>query len=365
MARHPYFATVSRAASQSVSLLSAGARRAMPWVIRKVISPLDADSRSGKADAGAGTPDGTQDPLQQWRRIARRNFVAVGVFSVFVNLLMLTMPIYLFQISDRVLTSHSLDTLVMLSLLALGFISVLSLLDTVRRQTLGRLATRMETILGGPVLASVVSLAPASDGGNVAPLRNLHQVRSFIASPTMLVLFDAPLAPLYFMAVFLIHPHLGFISLLAGMMLIAIALLNQRATSAPLTEAALHASRADAQADALARNAQVINAMGMLNESVGQWGRNQAVALTMQTGALDRNYWISGLSRLVRLMVQIFTLGWGAYLALKGSLTGGMMIAASIIAGRALQPLEGMIEGWRTLMQTKASYARVCAAVDA
>jgi ATP-binding cassette, subfamily C, bacterial len=360
-------AVLSSYLSQCVSAL-------MPRLGRETEGPAEASCKrrhddvavpQGKPGSRPGKPDPIQDALQEWRQTARRNIVAVAVFSVFVNLLMLTMPIYLFQISDRVLTSHSLDTLVMLSLLALGFIAILSLLDTVRRQVLGRLATRMETALGGPVLASVVSLAPASDGGNVAPLRNLHQVRSFIASPTMLVLFDAPLAPLYFVAVFLIHPHLGFISLVAGVMLIAIALVNQRATSAPLTQAASHAARADAQADALARNAQVINAMGMLNESIDHWGRNQAAALTMQTGAFDRSYWISGLSRLVRLLVQIATLGWGAYLALSGNLTGGMMIAASIIAGRALQPLEGMIEGWRSLMQTKAAYARVCAAVDA
>ncbi len=176
-----------------------------------------------------------REPLQEWRHLARRTFIAVGIFSVFVNLLMLTMPIYLFQISDRVLTSRSIDTLVMLSLLALGFIVVLSLLDTLRRQVLGRLATRMETILGGPVLASIVTTAPASDGGNMQPLRSLHQVRGFISSPTMLILFDAPMAPLYFAAVFLIHPSLGFIALAAGALLsVAIAVVNQRATSAPL-----------------------------------------------------------------------------------------------------------------------------------
>src|SRR5688572_23223605 len=252
----------------------------------RIIRTLERAAQS--LSRGDDAPDASLDPLQQWRQIARRNIVGVAVFSVFVNVLMLTMPIYLFQISDRVLTSHSLDTLVMLSLVAFGFIAVLSLLDTVRRQVLGRLATRMETTLGGPVLASVVLLAPASDGGNILPLRSLHQVRSFIASPTMLVLFDAPLAPLYFAAVFLIHPHLGFIALVAGLLLCAIAFLNQRATATPLTQAALHASRAEAQADALARNAQVINAMGMLNESVHRWGRSEAAALTMQIGALDR-----------------------------------------------------------------------------
>ena len=218
-----------------------------------------------------------REPLQEWRHLARRTFIGVGIFSVFVNLLMLTMPIYLFQISDRVLTSRSIDTLVMLSLLALGFILVLSLLDTLRRQVLGRLATRMETILGGPVIASIVTTAPASDGGSIVPLRSLHQVRGFMSSPTMLMLFDAPMAPLYFAAVFLIHPSLGFITLAAGCAARGDRLRQPARHVCPAQMlASSHASRADAQAESLARNAQVINAMGMLNESVMQWGREQA-----------------------------------------------------------------------------------------
>lgn len=317
------------------------------------------------ADDAVEDAQASSDPLTRWREIARSNLIAVGIFSVFVNLLMLTMPIYLFQISDRVLTSHSLDTLLMLTLVVIGLIGVLSLLDTLRRQVLSRLATRMETILGGPIIASIIAQAPASDGGNVQPLRHLHQVRGFLSGPTMLVLFDAPMAPLYFAAIFLIHPQLGYLVLIAGLLLIGIAVLNQRATSIPLGQAGAYGSKADAQAESLARNAQVVNAMGMLNESVAQWGREQAAALTMQSDAQDRSVWISGLSRFVRLITQIAILGWGAYLALNGHLTGGMMIAASIIAGRALQPLEGMIEGWRSVLQAWTAYGRMCAAVQA
>lgn len=365
--------------TRTVTQQSSMALRAAGTKIRSISTRDDAPPNSDEAKRLSDTestateashPGGAKtkpplDPLSEWHQVARSNFIAIGVFSVFVNLLMMTMPIYLFQISDRVLTSRSLETLTMLSLLAFGLIAVLSMLDTLRRQILGRLATRMETILGGPLLASVVASAPATDGGNLMPLKSLHQVRSFISSPTMLVLFDAPLAPLYFAALFIIHPELGFITLAAGVVLFAIALVNQRATAGPLGRASAFAAKADAQSESLARNAQVINAMGMLNESILQWGRDQAQALTMQTHALDRTFWITGLSRFFRLLTQIVALGWGAYLALKGQLTGGMMIAASVIAGRALQPLEGMIEGWRTLMQTRASYARVRAAMEA
>ena len=311
--------------------------------------------------SAAAEPD---DPIVRWHALARRTLIAVGVFSVFVNLLMMTLPIYLFQISDRVLTSRSLETLAMLSIVAIGFLCILALLDVLRRQVLGRLATNFETILGGPVLASIVATAKVADSTNLQALRSLHQVKSFIASPVMLLLFDAPLAPLYFAAIFLIHPDLGWIALLCGLLLIGIALMNQKATRQPLAEAGLSAAKADAHAEALTRNSQVINAMGMLNESILHWGREQSRALERQSQALDRNVWISGASKFTRLVAQIVILGVGAYLAIQGSVTGGMMIAASIIAGRALQPFEMMIEGWRNVTQTRAAYARVRATVD-
>jgi len=324
-----------------------------------------------KSDKTSAPTEGAKEPpaisrnyMAEWRGTAGRTLTAVAAFSVFVNLLMLTIPIYLFQLSDRVLMSRSLDTLLMLSILALGFIGVLSLLDILRRQVLGRLGTRLETILGGALLASIVTAARASDSANLSALRSLHQVKNFISSPVMLLLFDAPLAPIYFAVIFLIHRDLGFIALAAGLLLIAIALLNQRATSRPLGEASVHAAKADAHADALARNSQVINAMGMLNESVLHWGREQAKNLVIQSAALDSNFWITGLSKFARLATQILILGCGAYFALQGDLTGGMMIAAAIIAGRALQPLEGMIEGWRNFVQVRSAYARVRSAVE-
>ena len=304
-------------------------------------------------------------PLDEWRSVVRRNFVLVGSFSVVVNLLMLTVPIYLFQLSDRVLTSRSVDTLLMLTLLAVLFLGALSLVDIFRRQMLGALATRMETLLGGPLLAAAISSPHAADGEAIRTMRSLHQVRNFLSSPVMLLLFDAPLAPLYFAAVFLISVELGVVALVAGAILVAIALLNQKATSDTLAAAGTHATKADARVEALSRNAQVINAMGMLHESIQHWGREQARALSSQNGALDANFWISGASKFFRLLTQIAVLGWGAFLALEGEITGGMMIAASIIASRALQPLEGMIEGWRSVVQTRAAYARVVSAVEA
>ena len=157
-------------------------------------------STAPAADTDTGSIPRTtrRDILGEWNAVVRGNFAMVGIFSVFVNLLMLTVPIYLFQLSDRVLSSRSLDTLVMLSILALAFLAVLALLDTLRRQILVRTSIQLEAIFGGPVLAGLVATAPATGGGSVNALRNLHQVRSFISGPVMLMLFDAPMAPLYF-----------------------------------------------------------------------------------------------------------------------------------------------------------------------
>jgi len=304
------------------------------------------------------------NPAGQWRRTARRTFMTVAAFSLFVNLLMLTVPIYLFQLSDRVLTSHSIDTLLMLSILAVTFLGVLSLLDIARRQVLGGLANRLEGILGGPLLASAISNPKSADGSSTQTIRNLHQVRNFISGPTMLVLFDAPMAPVYLAAIFLISPPLGVIAFVCGIILAGIAWINQRMTSELLGRAGAFASNADARADALARNSQIINAMGMLNESILHWGVEHARALTSQSNALGRNFWISGTSKFLRLVTQVSVLGFGAYLALQGQITGGMMIAASIIASRGLQPLEGMIDGWRSVVGTRAAYAQVVAQVE-
>ena len=213
--------------------------------LRSRVSGAAAPERNEPAAGATASPAeataAPRDPIQEWRQVARRTFIAVGIFSVFVNLLMLTLPIYLFQISDRVLTSRSLDTLLMLSMLALGFIAVLSLLDILRRQVLGRLATQLETILGGPVLASVVTTAPASDGGNVAAAaQSASGARLHLQPDHAAAVRCAAGAALFRRRV--PHPSRSRLHRAGrGLLLIAIALLNQRATCRRLAEASVHA----------------------------------------------------------------------------------------------------------------------------
>jgi ATP-binding cassette, subfamily C, bacterial len=289
----------------------------------------------------------------------RQNLVTVGIFSFFVNVLILAMPIYLFQLSDRVYTSRSVDTLMMLSLIVGGAIVAHVLLDIMRRLILTRIAVEAESKLGAPVLSAAARAAQTGSNREFQTLGDLQQLRSFITGPVILLFFDVPVAPVYLLAVFLIHPHLGFIVGGTGGILFVIALINQKLTAVPYAQASTYASRANLAADAMARNAQVINAMGMIPEGVQIWGRETAESLKAQVVAQDRNIYLAGLSKMVRLFTQVAILGWGAWLSLHDELTGGMVIAASIVGGRALAPVEGTIEGWRSFIHARSAYARI------
>ncbi|MFO7309958.1 MAG: type I secretion system permease/ATPase [Pseudomonadota bacterium] len=335
-----------------------------PQTRDQILAPKRRDATGGGRSTSRRAYQPRPDVIRAGLRACCRGIMQVGAFSVVINLLMLTVPLYLFQLSDRVLTSRSIDTLVMLSVIAIGALTLLVVLDGLRRFVLTRIAVQLESLLGAPVMAAALRSADVGATRDIQALRDLQQVRSFINGPVMLVLFDAPMAPLYFLAVFLIHPMLGVLATLAGLVLFGIAVLNERLTAKDYGAAGNYAMRANVQAAAQARNAQVIGAMGMLEEAILLWGRENAASMKAQVNANDRNIYLASLSRYVRLVTQVGILGWGAYLAVQGSVTGGMMIAASLIASRALAPIEGAIEGWRGFVQAKAAYGRIRSLLD-
>jgi ATP-binding cassette subfamily C protein len=296
--------------------------------------------------------------------VSRQKLVIVGIFSLVVNTLILGVPVYLFQISDRVLTSRSTDTLIMLTAVVGGAIFFHVLIDMMRRFVLMRLAVDFESRLGAPVLAAAARASKNGSSREFQILGDLQHIRSFLTGPVLLTMFDAPVAPVYLAAVFLIHPHLGFIVTGTGIALLIVAAVNQRMTAVPFGRANAFATRSNLQADAMARNAQVLNAMGMVPEAVRIWGREAAESLKSQVTAQDRNIWMTGISKLIRQGTQIGLLGWGAYLSLQNDVTGGMIIAASIVGSRALAPIEGTIEGWRAFVQARTAYQRIKALLN-
>jgi ATP-binding cassette, subfamily C, bacterial len=290
----------------------------------------------------------------------RQGFLAVGAFSIAINVLMLTTSVYLMQISDRVMVSRSIDTLVMLTIGAVVALGVLSVLDMLRKWVLTRLGLKLEAMLGGPVLAASIENTVNGHSPEVQGLRDLATVRGFIAGPVLPQLCDLPMAPFYIIVVFLIHWQLGLITVIGAVTLAFFAHINQLATNKPVSESSKYGSIALSRAQSQIRNADAVRSMGMIEECVRTWGADNLKSLQIQLEASNTNGVIAAMSKFSRLVLQIAILGVGAYLGLQGEVTGGMSIAASIIGGRALAPVEGAIESWKSFIHAREAYEKVC-----
>lgn len=316
----------------------------------------------GGGGANFHTRVGPQDFSQSLKKgmgAIRSNLIFVMLMTCATNILILAIPIYLFQISDRVLTSRSTDTLIMLTIVIAGAVFLQAVFDAIRRFVLMRTAVEVAANLGTPILSAAAAASLNGTGREYQTLGDLQQLRGFIVSGTLISFLDVPFAPLFILAIFLVHPDLGMIVVVTSLLLLVIAFINQRSTAKPFAEANLAQSKANMHLDSMSRNSQIINALAMIPEAVSMWGKDTATSLTAQVRAQDRNIISSACSRGVRLLTQVGMLGWGAYLAIQGEITGGMVIAASIIAGRALAPIEGSIEGWNAFIMTRGAYGRI------
>lgn len=326
--------------------------------------PGGGNSGGGGGDNGATFhkrigPEDFSQSLKNGMAAVRGNMLFVMLMTCATNILILAIPIYLFQISDRVLTSRSVDTLIMLTIVIAGAVILQAVFDAVRRFVLMRTAVEVAAKLGTPILSAAAAASLNGTGREYQTLGDLQQLRGFIVSGTLISFLDVPFAPLFILAIFLVHPDLGMIVVITSLLLLVIATINQRTTAKPFAEANVAQSKANMHLDSMSRNSQIINALAMIPEAVSIWGKDTAKSLTAQVRAQDRNIISSACSRGVRLLTQIGMLGWGAYLAIQGEITGGMVIAASIIAGRALAPIEGSIEGWNAFILTRGAYGRI------
>jgi len=291
--------------------------------------------------------------------IVRDALIIAGLFSLALNILVLTVPLYMTAIYDRVLSSYSFETLIMLTIIAVGALIVAGILDVVRQIILTRAGARLETQLGGPLLDATLAAA-RTGGGEVQALRDLSQVRQFLSSPVVGALFDAPVTPLYLALLFVLHPDLGWIALGIAVFLFLVSVANQRMTNKVLGEANLHQMAAFQQAQTQVRNAETVRAMGMFDACIQAWGGENAKAMTASDRAARINAVFAGITRFTRLMLQVAMLGWGAYLVLyDNAISAGIIFAASIISGRALAPIDQILAGWRSLVSAQLSWKRV------
>lgn len=286
--------------------------------------------------------------------IVKRTLGTVAFFSFFINLLVLTSSIYMLQVYDRVLASRSTATLLYLTLIAALCLATLAVLELVRSRLLVRMGVRFDAQLSGLVFARTLQAGRTSQ-----PLRDLDQLRNFFAGAPMLSLLDAPWMPVYIGLVYLLHPWLGHVALAGGLVLFALGLWNERATRAPLAEAGREASASHQFAELSGRNAEVVRAMGMLAPLTRLWRKRHDFGLGLQGLASDKAANVAAVAKAVRLFLQVAILGVGAWLVIRQESTAGVMIAASIIMGRGLAPLESAIGSWRQFLSSREAYRRL------
>ncbi|MBS0640332.1 MAG: type I secretion system permease/ATPase [Proteobacteria bacterium] len=314
---------------------------------------------SKKLQAPAGFDRTGDTPLRQALRICRNQFLVVGVFSGIVNLLQLTTSIYMMQVFDRVLATRSIDTLLYLSLMAIGAALVLALLDAVRGKVMQALGSWVENRVAPEAFVRAIESSLRGAPYRMEALRDIASLRSYLASPSALSLYDVPWVPIYIAVIFALHWVLGLIALGGAILLFGLALASELATAALVKQANTASIYAQRRADGIARNAEVIDSMGMLPAVITHWRSAMARMVEPQQRAANRAAVVVGATRFFRLCVQIGVLGTGIWLALSHDLTAGAAVAGSIILGRALAPLEQMISGWKQLVQTRQAFRRL------
>lgn len=289
----------------------------------------------------------------------RHGFFAVGGVSFAINLLVLTTSIYMLQVYDRVLSGRSLATLAYLTVIAVAALLAMGLLEVVRSRILVRLGTWLDRILSPLVFARGIENAVRGASYRAEAVRDLSTVCKFLAGGGMTALFDAPWMPIYLAFVFLLHPLLGLVAFVGAVLLFALALTTNLATHGVLKEANAAAGRGFRSTDSAVRNAEVIDGMGMIGALARRWDRSNAEVLDLQGLASDRAGWISAGAKSFRMILQVAILGVGAYLVLDNKLTAGAMVAASIIMGRALAPVEQAIGTWKHVVAAREAWKRL------
>ena len=296
----------------------------------------------------------------------RRALVSVMVFSAAVNLLMLAGPLYMLQIYDRVLASRSVPTLLALSVMLVMAYGFQGALDFIRGRITGRAALALDHHLDTTVHNAVITLglqAPLA-GDAQQPMRDLDQIRSFLTGSGVTAIVDLPWVPVFLALCFAIHVWLGVVALLGGGVLFALALMTERASRAPTRLMARQAGQRAALIEADRRNAETVVAMDMTGALAARWSLNNAAYLDGLSRAADVVGAYGGLSRATRLTLQSAMLGVGAYLVIRQELSAGAMIAASIMMGRALAPIETVIANWRGSVAARDSFRRLSATLD-
>jgi len=286
--------------------------------------------------------------------------VLAAVASLLFNLALIVPSLYMLEVFDRVFTSRSLETLAMLSLFALLALGLSFCMDRARAMLLARAGRIVDQSLSPSALSSVLrDAAMARHDKDSSPVQDVARLRSFLASPAVQALFDAPWMPLYLAVIFLLHPAMGAAALASALLLFGVGLFAERHVRADSDKVVASGRVAAQRIDALLRNAEVLVGMRMLRQAVAGWQQSHVEALQTQQRLTDLGAVLTALGRVLRQSVQVLMLCLGAWLVVAGHASPGIMIAATVLVARALQPVEQLIAGWKSLVEVRAAWRRL------
>jgi ATP-binding cassette, subfamily C, type I secretion system permease/ATPase len=288
-------------------------------------------------------------------------FVYAGLFSLAINLLLLAPTLYMLQVFDRVLASRSEETLLVLSLAAAVALVVMSVLDVLRARLLVVVGAALERSLGPTVLEGLLAQAArrTSEADYRHGMRDLNVLRTVLAGPGVVSLFDTPWLPLFLVLIFIFHPLLGAVAAAGAFLMGLLAFLNERCSRKPLERAQAGARRAARFSDAKLQNAEVIGALGMLPAVARRWSRMNDEALRQQIASSQIGGAFAGSTKFARQFIYIGMLGTGAWLVVDQHLTSGVMMAGTILLSRALAPVEALVASWRGLVEAAGAWRRL------
>lgn len=305
-------------------------------------------------------PSSADNELVGLIKTLKGSFYFAAFLSLFINLLMLVPTLYMLQLYDRVLASRSMETLIMLTLIVIVMFMVLGMLEFIRSRILIRVGNAIDSKMSNRLFDAMFALANRHPGKATAqPLSDLTQIRQFLTGTPLFAFFDAPWMPIYIGIMFLFHPLFGYFAIFAAIVSISLTLINEKRTRKGMEESNRHFQSSQSFINSSLRNSEIIEAMGMHGNVRRRWYGRYLSFLNEQSNASDEAGIWSNTSKITRMLMQSLVLGLGGYLAIVGEVTPGMMIAGSIILGRALAPIDLMTSTWKQFSSARDSYGRL------
>ncbi|MCK0067981.1 type I secretion system permease/ATPase [Kordiimonas laminariae] len=296
------------------------------------------------------------DDYREEEQAIRRSFKVISFYSIIAAICMLGMPIFMFQVYDRILRSGSVPTLMVMLAFAIFILICYGYFDSVRQRLLAKSAVRLESKVAGFLFAGELS---RQSGSNTQSLRDLMVIRQTLTSPAMSAIFDLPLLPLFTLIIFLIHWGLGFVVLAGAAIIMGVGVWGDRATGHANHEYNMAAMKSNRNMEGYMTSQELIRSQGLYKEAVTDWGATHGIALSRYVDSNNTLAKFSGATKAVRQIVQVLMIAAGALLVLLDLATAGVIFASAMIGGRALQPIEAIISSWRTLVQAKEARARL------